>query len=161
MQCPSCNTNLIPTNAAGIEVEICKDGCKGLWFDIKELKAFDEEHEFNIDSLISASGEISKKEIKSCPKCADEVLAKRFYDINNHVQVEQCFNCSGIWLDAGELSLIRKQYKTEADRTKAADQYIDTYMTSTLESIEQKSDKRYNRSLLNSTFLNFMHRILS
>ena len=38
-----------------------------------------------------------------CPKCGSD-LAERDME---HVKVDTCPNCGGVWLDAGELNLVR------------------------------------------------------
>ena len=37
-----------------------------------------------------------------CPKCGGELQEKQF----EHVMIDQCPSCQGIWLDAGEMELL-------------------------------------------------------
>ncbi len=43
-----------------------------------------------------------------CPKCQHELEMKQL----NEVEVEQCPNCQGVWLDVGELRRLRRQKNT-------------------------------------------------
>ena len=40
-----------------------------------------------------------------CPKCVGELQKKRM----EHVEVDSCFVCEGVWFDAGELKEILKK----------------------------------------------------
>jgi len=44
MKCPVCSKDMAAKNF-GIQVDICEDGCKGIWFDQGELKMLDEKDE--------------------------------------------------------------------------------------------------------------------
>ena len=45
MKCPVCNTEMVEEDFGGVKVDVCKDGCKGLWFDWVELIKLDEKNE--------------------------------------------------------------------------------------------------------------------
>ena len=47
-----------------------------------------------------------------CPKCGMELKEIDY----NGVKVDKCFNCDGIWLDAGEIDSISKMEKPSADK---------------------------------------------
>jgi hypothetical protein len=56
-----------------VAVDVCKDGCGGIWFDNFELKKFDEPHESASEELLDIERDESvvaghKKKLK-CPKC--------------------------------------------------------------------------------------------
>jgi hypothetical protein len=40
------------------------------------------------------------------------------------VEIDTCPNCGGVWLDAGELAVIRKECNSKEDRQAAAQQYF-------------------------------------
>jgi uncharacterized protein len=44
-------------------------------------------------------------------------LHRHFFSAKRHVQVDQCPNCGGYWLDSGELADIRAE-KTETASTQ-------------------------------------------
>ncbi len=129
MECPACNRNLKQVNVVGVAVDICEDGCGGIWFDQTELEKFDERHEYDGGVLLdihrdsNISIDMNKK--RGCPKCRDVVMYKHFFSIKRKIEVDECYNCGGFWLDHGALSQIRKQFKTEGERDKATTKYID------------------------------------
>jgi len=45
IDCPACNRKLSKLKVQDIVVDICEDGCGGVWFDAGELKKVDEKHE--------------------------------------------------------------------------------------------------------------------
>ncbi len=128
MKCPACSNILTETQAGEVKVDLCRGGCGGVWFDEFEIKKFDEVKEFDGELIVKVERDPSIKidynAVRYCPRCPDEAMCKRFYDINRQVEVDQCLHCSGIWLDVGELGIIREQYETQADRQQAADEYV-------------------------------------
>ncbi|MCB0278814.1 MAG: zf-TFIIB domain-containing protein [Calditrichaeota bacterium] len=47
-----------------------------------------------------------------CPKCGMELIEIDYKGLN----VDKCSNCSGIWLDAGELEMVSKFEKVALDK---------------------------------------------
>ena len=47
IKCPACQKEMhkifIPSE--GINIDVCLDGCGGIYFDNREFKSFDEQHE--------------------------------------------------------------------------------------------------------------------
>ena len=39
MACPGCHRVLTATTVTGVTVDVCQDGCAGIWFDHGELAA--------------------------------------------------------------------------------------------------------------------------
>ena len=64
--CPGCNEFMkkVYIPEAGISVDICVDGCGGIWFDNKEELKFDEQHE-NIDKINEELAEKSFVKVES------------------------------------------------------------------------------------------------
>ncbi|MDD2231104.1 MAG: zf-TFIIB domain-containing protein, partial [Candidatus Cloacimonetes bacterium] len=67
---------------------------------------------------------LDRDKIRQCPKCDKEVLVRQFFDHENLIEMDQCWNCAGVWLDPGELLAIRKQYHTYEERKQAAQDYF-------------------------------------
>ena len=127
MECPSCSGKLTQMQASGVTLDVCQGGCGGIWFDRDELESFDEESEFNLDSIVQHQlpEKITKKQgARHCPNCEDQAMARMSFDIKDEVEIDQCFTCGGVWLDGGEISSIRAQFKTMGDRKKAGDAYL-------------------------------------
>jgi Zn-finger nucleic acid-binding protein len=84
----------------------------------------DEVHEPVREELINLS---PKKEIPAtqltakrvCPKCEGIVMMRHFYSPLKKVMVDECPNCGGFWLDAGELAGLREENKLEKERKRA------------------------------------------
>lgn len=147
-KCPTCATDLKVKQLGEIQVDICEESCGGIWFDDLEIKKFDDSDETPGEALLSTIPRGATREKQStaprpCPKCMGEMLFRRFYDVQNQVEVDQCLKCSGIWLDPGELSQIRSQFKTEAERYAAADAYLDKQLEHNLAALHAE----HNRNL--------------
>jgi len=112
MKCPACYNELTEVQVGPIQVDVCQGGCGGVWFDAFELQQVDEIHEPG-DSLLHIQPDpqvvvdLSRK--RECPRCAGIKLHRHFFSPRRQVQVDQCPNCGGYWLDAGELALIRRE----------------------------------------------------
>ena len=145
MKCPACADTLSEAKFGEIVLDICKNGCGGIWFDDREIKKFDEQHEFSGEPLLQLGKKqgvkLESAKVRFCPRCVREQLCRRWYDIKKQVEVDQCLRCSGIWLDTGELSSIRAQYQTEAERQKAADEFIEPFLDSTREILKETGDQ--------------------
>jgi len=150
MKCPACANTLVATKVGEITVDVCKNGCGGLWFDNYELKRVDERHEVAGEALLQfeknpgVSVDYTKK--RPCPKCNGVTMMKHFMSIKRDVEVDECGNCGGFWLDAGELGQIRNQFKTEADRTKAAEGFFDDAFGEELEKMLEESQEKADRA---------------
>lgn len=128
MKCPACSGSLSERAAGKITVDVCDQGCGGLWFDNFELNKVDEAHESQGESLLDigphkpVSGNASAK--RSCPKCDGVALQRHFFSVRKEVEIDRCPGCNGVWLDAGELAAIRAQFATEAQRVRAAEDHF-------------------------------------
>ena len=147
MNCPTCNLELSEVSIGKIQLDICKEGCGGIWFDRFELQKMDEPHEFTDENLIDAlsiespsDSEPSQKRI--CPKCTDIVMMRHFYSVKREVKVDHCPKCAGYWLDEGELFKIRKQFNTEEERKQAAVKYFADIFDGDLSTMKKESDEK-------------------
>jgi Zn-finger nucleic acid-binding protein len=64
---------------------------------------------------------------RACPRCLEIKLQRHFFSAKRKVEVDQCPNCGGYWLDAGELAAIREE-KAAADKANAASTGISSDM---------------------------------
>jgi Zn-finger nucleic acid-binding protein len=108
--CPACKAILNTLTWKDTQLEICSDGCHGVWFDFKELQAI--ESSDTLEALDAAFEEGFKKRsvkelleeevVRNCPK--DGSVLERFeWNVGSGVVMDSCPRCQGIWLDAGEL----------------------------------------------------------
>lgn len=120
MNCPVCGMLMTEEDFGDVQVDVCKSGCKGIWFDWSELKQLDE----NNEGLGRALEEALKKprvndadrEPLKCPKCGITMYAHK-YSNAKEVNVDECYACGGFFLDSGELKEIRDNYMSEEERS--------------------------------------------
>ena len=128
MKCPACANQLQPVTIENVTVDVCKDGCGGVWFDNFEIKKFDEPHESagNILEQLQTRSDTAIEPDKryKCPKCDDVVMMRHFFSVKKQITVDECPGCAGYFLDAGELKQIRSLFKTEAEKDQAAKEYF-------------------------------------
>lgn len=161
--CPACGKTMhkVYMQESGSALDVCLDGCGGIFFDGQELKHFDE-HSENIDELKNAlEGKNFEKtdetQTRICPVCGNNMV-KNNISIKKEITIDECYNCGSKFFDHGELTKMREQYATEKDRQQ-------DFLASTYEEIGSKIDalelqnqmNRANRSrflkLLDKVFL--------
>ena len=128
MICPACQNTLTTQDVAGITVDVCRDGCGGIWFDHFELSKVDEQHEHAGEALMDiprrADIRIDPQAKRPCPRCDGVIMMQHFFSIKRRVVVDECAECGGLWLDAGELAEIRGLFPDSAARQAATTAYF-------------------------------------
>jgi uncharacterized protein len=128
MNCPACHRELRPRIVGDVTVDVCSDGCGGIWFDQGELRKFDEPNEAAGEQLLDiphpANVTVDRSQRYRCTKCADSLLMRHLFSAKQAVTVDECPTCGGVWLDPGELRQIRSEYPSEAARREAAQRYM-------------------------------------
>ncbi len=162
IKCPACGcemTNIfIPEE--NINIDICLDGCGGIYFDNRELEKFDEKHE-NIDVILE---QLKGKEFKAvdttekriCPICKTPMV-KHFMSIKKEVEIDECYQCGGKFLDFGELEKIRAQYKNNEERTAAMKTFVYETFGQELSEMAEKDISRqrsFLKRIYDSVFFN-------
>jgi len=119
MKCPACQRALVEFAAGPMRVDICLEGCAGIWFDRDELTKVDDFNEPFPESLIrvlsNAQVAIDKRRERECPRCVGQVMTHRFLDDQLKVQADECSSCGGHFLDIGELSNLRDESRRDAE----------------------------------------------
>jgi Zn-finger nucleic acid-binding protein len=150
MNCPACDRPLTPITANDITVDACDGGCGGLWFDHFEFKKFDEPSEPAAELLSihrDAHAAIDPDKRYHCPKCTDDVVMMRhFASVKRQVTIDECPECGGIWLDAGELGRVRNEFPSEEARHAAADAYFADVVDPILAAEHAKSEAELERA---------------
>lgn len=125
MKCPACFNELTEMQVGSLVVDVCQRGCGGIWFDAFELERVDEEGEVAGEPLLHISKDeriaVDTSRKRDCPRCEGIRLHRHFFSAKRRVRVDQCPNCGGYWLDAGELAQIRAE-KSESARADAVRQ---------------------------------------
>ena len=151
MKCPRDGAVLDVQTIDGVTLDLCHS-CGGLWLDRFELDKLDEPHEALAAELASFfaahTGEtVDHEQRLSCPHHPEVVMMRRFFSVRRQVELDECPQCAGIWLDAGELSVIRGQFSSEDERRAAAEAAVAGVLASHGAIIEPRQKKRY-RGLL-------------
>ena len=136
MKCPVCANTLKTVQVGTVAVDVCLGGCGGIWFDNFELQKLDDPHDPAAEMLIKLGKRedlnIDYAQRRKCPRCGDTIMMRHFYSPRRRVEVDECPNCGGFWLDAGELALIREEHEHPAEQQAAVEQYLDAMSVSIL-----------------------------
>ncbi len=118
MKCPACFHPLTALPVGSWTVDVCEGGCGGIWFDAFELQRVDEEKECAGDALLHVRRDkrivVDTARKRECPRCEGIKLHRHFFSAKRRVEVDQCPNCNGYWLDAGELAQVRAEQAEKA-----------------------------------------------
>ena len=143
LKCPACNKDMtkvfIPKE--GVNIDICLDGCGGMWFDSYEIKNFNEQNE-NIDEIIAAIegkqfAKVDQTIRRFCPVC-NTIMAKKNSSINKDIQIDECLACGGKFLDNGELQAIRSEHASESERRVAMASFMHSAIEVQLKKLRDK-----------------------
>ena len=150
MNCPACSNELTQMTVADVTVDVCKNGCGGIWFDNFELKKFDEPAESAGEELLDIerdpSVQVDHEQRLNCPKCGDVVMMRHFFSVKHKVQVDECPGCAGVWLDAGELGQIREMFDSEEARIKAGEEYFNEVFGGQIAASEAQNQEKIEKA---------------
>ena len=113
IRCPACGQQLVKIYDPHmkINIDVCANGCGGIYFDDKEYEIFienPENIEDTLDFIMTDNPKIvDEKEFRTCPVCKAEMAKTYLNGIDTKIQVDKCMNCGGVFLDYGELSVLR------------------------------------------------------
>ena len=145
MECPACKSRLTHIEIDKIQIEICKGGCGGVWFDTYEFRKFDEPHEAAgsalLDIPVDPSIRVDHSERRKCPKCEGVTLMRHFHSIKKEVEIDTCAKCAGVWLDSGELNTIRGHFPSEEAKRAAALAAFDEMFGAHLEMLKKEREQ--------------------
>lgn len=123
MKCPACFNELTQMQVGHLSVDVCQGGCGGIWFDAFELQRVDERHEAAGDTLLEVRNDplvaVDPTRKRECPRCAGIKLLRHFFSARRRIEVDECPNCGGYWLDHGELAQIRAEKAEFAEAEQA------------------------------------------
>jgi Zn-finger nucleic acid-binding protein len=96
----------------GVETDVCED-CGGVWLDRLELARFQAPGSLIGEALEAHLGQFARVILGGaarlrCPRHPGVVMLRRRYSRDVAVEIDECPECGGVWLDADELVLIRR-----------------------------------------------------
>jgi uncharacterized protein len=159
MQCPACENPLTQMEAGGVSVDICKGGCGGIWFDNYEFQKFDEPHESAGQALLEINTKPGRPDTdprRLCQKCSGIPLSRHFMSVMRKVEIDECPQCGGVWLDSGELRRIRNLFDNEEDRIEAAENYFAEVFDNDLLQVQQASKEKVAQARRFSNMFKFI-----
>lgn len=98
MFCPKDRVEMEKVEMLGVELDVCPL-CSGCWLDDTELQRFTRSRGSGALKvrILNPTGTDSR-----CPRC-ETILQEGEHEYVSTLRIDQCPNCSGIWLDRGEL----------------------------------------------------------
>lgn len=142
MKCPACGRSLEQLTHHDVTLDVCREGCGGVWFDNFELKKFDEptEEAGDLLSLVKKdpSNTINYGDKRKCPKC-EMPMQKHLFSPIDRIEIDECPKCAGVWLDAGELAAIRSQAGSEEERREASRRYLNKVCEPLFQKLEEEN----------------------
>jgi Zn-finger nucleic acid-binding protein len=144
----------------GINIDICTDGCGGIFFDNREFDTFNEIHEdISIieEKLQNKEFEpVDDKAVRICPACGGQMV-KNTSKMNGNVVVDDCYLCGGKFLDNGELQKIREEFINDKDRSKSAMAFLYNEVGSDIAHLDNKlAEAKRKRNLGQKLFYSIM-----
>ena len=112
LRCPRSATPLTPLRIGGVSTDVCED-CGGLWLDRLELARFEHASSAFGDALVAHLSQFPPALMDhsvrlQCPRHRDVVMLRRRFSATVAVEIDECPQCGGIWLDSDELAHIRR-----------------------------------------------------
>ena len=93
-------------------LDVCYGGCGGIWFDAQELERVSARAAATLHTIWNAPvTRVKQTEPRHCPRCPQVVLERKWFSDAKLVEIDQCQQCGGVWLDAGEFSRIYDEIK--------------------------------------------------
>lgn len=113
IECPACGKAMkkIFIPSVGVNVDICSESCGGLFFDNQELQKFNKisDDVSEIKKALEGKSFISvdENQTRICPCCGKPMVKTSIKGLG--VQIDTCYTCGGVFLDNGELDIIRER----------------------------------------------------
>ena len=160
MNCPACARPLSAHQVGETTLDVCRDGCGGIWFDARELQQVDEPTEPVADDLLALAHDesvtVDRGARRPCPCCPETVMMRHWFTVEREIEVDECPRCGGYFLDRGELAAIRAQFPGEEARREAARAMFATLFDDQLDAEQQASSARAERARRFAHMLRFV-----
>jgi uncharacterized protein len=131
MKCPACENELTEHKISGIQVNICRGYCGGLWFNLTQTRKIERLKPGAGSALLHFEVADGVKTYRGaehpCPQCKTTLLYRHFFSRKFDTEVNQCSKCSGFWIDVGGLAKIVKSPSEEKK------EQIENYFTAVID----------------------------
>jgi Zn-finger nucleic acid-binding protein len=109
VNCPACLRPLHETAVRELTVDVCRNGCAGIWLDRWELRKVDADQTSEGECLLAlpARSPLAPEHVEQrfCPR--DLAPLRRHYVCDElGLEVDSCVVCAGLWIEPGELGRI-------------------------------------------------------
>ncbi|HLO57881.1 MAG TPA: zf-TFIIB domain-containing protein [Bacteroidales bacterium] len=113
MNCPRCTVELKNKTILDfkyfLNIDYC-ESCGGIWLDKGEMERLEKTIEPTFYEIRKIPSQKVQLQPVICPSCSNtEPLQKLQHWRDNHVIIDLCTQCKGIWLDTGEIEAIREE----------------------------------------------------
>ncbi len=140
MICPNCKAEMVEKDFGGVKVDICENGCHGIWFDNFEIEKLDEHSEGKGEELKKileqSTKPVPRQRKLECPYCNIKMAEHRYR--MGQIYIDECYGCGGIFLDAGELKEIRDQFKSDGELKEKVGEILSANSNYTDKSVSSK-----------------------
>ncbi len=116
-RCPCCNKLMTRVIQENVRMSTCPE-CFGTWIDRVALMhltrtpvplAADGSSDPSLQELAAIVVESNTTERLHCPVCPVDLVKERYHPLIP-VDINRCPRCAGVWLDVGELPLLRRLF---------------------------------------------------
>lgn len=132
--CPNCSIEMEPFQVGSMLADVCPK-CSGIWlspafFEAVLDAADDEVKDVPDDGEMSDHTFDRSPSSRICPNC-DSRMENYQYNYTSGIWIDACPNSHGIWLDPGELEMVRSQHRrmhlppTAEEKYKMATAFVD------------------------------------
>lgn len=111
INCPACGSKMIKVEfpSTDFHIDICADGCGGIFFDDKELAKIMSSREI-VDGIINYLNNTSfkmpcKDDLRVCSVCNNPMDKVKINDL----EIDVCNSCGAKFLDCDELEKLKNQ----------------------------------------------------
>ena len=118
--CPACGKEMdkVFINSMNRNLDMCLNGCGGMFFDNREFEKVDEQNE-SIDEILSLIEnknfeKVDDTQKRVCSYCGANMVKHNV----NGILIDNCYTCGAKFLDNNELIQYRSQYPNDLERSK-------------------------------------------
>lgn len=163
--CPACGKEMVKVHmpVKDFFIDVCIDGCGGIYLDNREYKNIDEQAE-DITPLVEllegkTFNKVDETENRICAVCGN-TMVKNFSSSNHSIQIDECYTCGGKFLDHNEIEKIRAEFATEQDRANAAVQEMNDKYGAEIAAMNAKHKKTLEESNITTRMMFFFSDII-